>query len=303
MIKYLFLFFLISPFSTFAESAEIAKEMNGYRLDSFENFESEWKLVTVRYRKDTREMRFTYANPLAWKSLKDGATEYPDGAIFAKIGFISQEDPAFPSSEVPRGARRFQFMVRDKQKFESTSGWGYALFNSEGNLFPEDPKIQEVACAKCHNIVKNKGAVFSEILKLSSKEVHVFPPKSEPTFYKAGFVTIKAIDLPKSILSHIPAKIKKLRSFQGGLDQNLFQGTLDEIKPLLIKEVINSEFSAAILFNEESERFSIVAKNPKNKTCQSNQISLLSIVSQHLKLMDTERKVLVQNFCYDKESL
>ena len=91
-------------------------EMNGYKLSDYEGFEKKWRLVTVRYRKDTGEMRFTYANPKAWNALLKRSKDYPDGAVFAKIGIITMEDPAFPSSAVPAGTRRYQLMVRNKKK-------------------------------------------------------------------------------------------------------------------------------------------------------------------------------------------
>lgn len=72
-------------------------------------------------------MRYTYANESAWKTLSHDSVDYQDDAVFAKIGFATMEDPDFPSSAVPCGARRYQFMIRNKTQFKETNGWGYAL--------------------------------------------------------------------------------------------------------------------------------------------------------------------------------
>src|SRR6185437_3765393 len=137
-------------------------EMSGYTLHQFGDFEKNWHLVTVRFRKDTGEMRFVYANESAWRTLLEGKTDYPDGAVFGKVAVMTQEDTAFPASAVPSGARRVQFMVRNSAKHATTDGWGYALFNAYGKRFPDKPDTQPIACAACHRLVRERGEVFSQ---------------------------------------------------------------------------------------------------------------------------------------------
>src|SRR4051812_40536000 len=110
--------FLISVFA-FA----MQPTMSGVRLQDFRDFEKKWHLVTVRYRKDTAELRFTYANDIAWEALNRHSLDYPEGAVFGKIGVATQSDLSFASSSVPSGARRYQFMVRNKEKYQDTNGW------------------------------------------------------------------------------------------------------------------------------------------------------------------------------------
>lgn len=121
--------------------------------------------MTVRYRTDSKELRFTYANDLAWKQMNSSQPTYTDGAIFAKVGIIAEKDPA-SSSEVPSGAKRFQFMVRDRKKYRTTNGWGYALFDDKGKVFNEDIKQKTLACAACHNMVPERDFVFSTAMNL-----------------------------------------------------------------------------------------------------------------------------------------
>lgn len=90
--------------------------MNGYSFKEYKDFPQKWKLVTVRFRKDIDEMRFVYANELAFKALQSGTGKYPDGAIFGKLGVRSKDDPEFASSMVPSGVHRYQLMVKNSKK-------------------------------------------------------------------------------------------------------------------------------------------------------------------------------------------
>ncbi len=152
-------FFLLTVLMTFAAASAIAAEpqarvepvMNDIKLGDYTDFEQKWPLITVRYRTDTTEMRFTYANPIADTVLKTGGTDYPDGAVFAKIGLMTADDPEFVSSKVPSGAKRFQFMVRDKVKYAATGGWGYAVFGAaqDANAPARNAKEDAVTIAAC----------------------------------------------------------------------------------------------------------------------------------------------------------
>src|SRR5262245_31783649 len=53
--------------------------------DLYADFWKKWHFVAVRWREDTREIRLTYANDLAWKVLAEQGSEYPTGAMFGKL--------------------------------------------------------------------------------------------------------------------------------------------------------------------------------------------------------------------------
>ncbi|MBV2167073.1 MAG: cytochrome P460 family protein, partial [Bdellovibrio sp.] len=113
-------------------------EMNQISFEKYKNFPTEWNLVTVRYRNDNKELRFIYANNIAFQHLlSESKKSYPEGSAFGKTAYITAQDPHFPSSMVPSTNRRFQFMVKDSKKYAATNGWGYALFNSEGVIYKE----------------------------------------------------------------------------------------------------------------------------------------------------------------------
>ena len=235
-------------------------EMNGYKISDFPDFEKKWKMVIVRFRKDTGEMRMTYANDLAFENLQKGNVDYPDGSIFAKIGIKTNEDVSFPSSAVPAGARRYQFMVKDKKKFASTEGWGYVLFDKTGLIYPEDPQVQTAACAACHRIVPERGYVFSQLMELEvAKDLVNASEIKKPVHYssKIKFKDVKVSSLPKFIQKEIPKQYKKVQKIDHEISQYLFQGTLDEIKPLLSNNAIKTQLPSLILSSDQ-KTFSLV---------------------------------------------
>ena len=230
------------------------KEFNSYKYDQFGDFTKNWHLVTVRYRKDSEEMRIVYANEKAWQSLKNGAKKYPDGSIFAKIGLKTETDPSFASSVVPSGGKRIQYMVRNAKLHSATGGWGYALFDSEGKTFPGEPKAAQVACYACHQIVTNKNYVFSEIASISLKGGK---PAGRPALPTLEFEEIPSSKLPSKIRDLVLPAFNSVSSLKGNIRNNIFPGTIDEIRIFLSQEATIRK-RPALLFNEDGTAFSLV---------------------------------------------
>lgn len=242
--------------------------MNGIEYEHYKNFNKKWKLVTVRFRKDTEEMRYTYANPLAYKTLMAGKTDYPEGAAFGKVGVQTGHDPLFESSLVPNGARRYQLMVRNKRKYKEQSGWGYALFDERGVPFPEDHKTQIVACAACHAVAEERGFVFSQIADTATREVQdkwILKSKN----VKIHFNMVQRSDLPENVLKLIPKDFKFVRIMIGDITNNIFQGTLEEIRPLLSRESFESR-QPAVLKSNDGLRYSLVFPENLGSFCNVN---------------------------------
>jgi hypothetical protein len=245
------------------------KRMNGYSLEQFGNFTKDWKLVTVRYRHDSNEMRFTFANKKAWKTLSAGETDYPDGAVFAKMGFITEEDPAFPSSAVPSGTRRYQLMVKDSKKHTETDGWGYALFGADGLTTDEDPAIKTQACHVCHTIVADRGFVFSKPMQMAMPDdVKADTPIDEVLGARMVYETVDVASLPERVRLLLPPQFKQVRMLQGPLRDHLFAGTLDEIRPALIVELKASGLPAMLLATDHS-KYSFVYPEVQNAACKT----------------------------------
>ena len=239
--------------------------MNGYSLKDFPDFQKKWRLVTVRFRHDSDELRFIYANDLAYQTLTDGKTDYPEGAVFAKIGFKTVADPLFESSAVPSGAKRYQLMVRDKKKHPESGGWAYAIFDSQGLTLNEDPVQQTQACVACHRIADSRGQVFSLPMNFQVGQFSLFPSFTGSTT-QFKFVKLNRSALPRFVKNKIPSRFKQIDSLQGDLQKHLFQGTFNEVRPLLALQAKN-EKRPAILISESGTQYSIVLPELNGKEC------------------------------------
>ncbi len=249
-------------------------EMLGYHLEDFGQFAETWKMVTVRYREDSGEMRVTYANPIAAKAMaeKKDKYDYPDGSIFAKIGIKTERDPLFASSIVPSGARRFQFMIRDKKKYADTDGWGYVLFGSLGLTFPGDIQANVQACHACHKVAASRDYVFSEQAGFNSqKNIFKEMKQQREALEKAqqnmadAFQNREKKDIPKLIKKYLK-KSNDLRFYEGPVREATFPGTVDEIVPMLVIESIRAEKPALFLSQSEKE-FSLVSAAKSVQKC------------------------------------
>lgn len=265
-------------------------KMNGYSISDFKDFEKKWKLVTVRFRKDTDEMRWTFANDLAWKTLESGSIQYPNGAIFSKIGIRTSPDSQFQSSAVPQGARRYQFMIRDTEKFKNTGGWGYVIFDVNGKTFSEDPKIVEQSCYACHKLVDNRGQVFSQPFQIAPFTKIAFLSEGKG-FKTISFEWRSRKSLPQAIVQILPAKIQKIRVVSNEeISKNLFQGALDEIKPSLERESFESTSPVAII-SPDGLRYSIVM--PAKMAGCKKESSFKSVMT----ILNQKEKTLTNTYC------
>ena len=245
--------------------------MNDITFADYSDFTKKWHLVTVRFREDTQEMRFTYANDQAWAEMNKLKPEYSDGAVFAKVGLMSEKDPAFPSSIVPSGAKRYQFMVKNSKKYESTKGWGYALFDQGGHLFNEDVKAKTLACAACHAVVPERDYVFSRPMDLHFDSAF---PKIVPSQYMDKYIkfTGQAVTgLPLNLQKLLPKKLKSVDSAEGEVKKNLFSGTLDEIIPFLMENSRKSGQTSVLVL--DAKNFTVVTPSIGKKGCDEKKIS------------------------------
>jgi hypothetical protein len=246
--------------------AQCADRMSGYALEDFPEFEKQWKQVTVRYRRDTGELRFVYANDIAYRTLAAGKTDFPEGSIFAKIGMASKEDRLFPSSAVPGEIKRFQFMVKSKKNGASTNGWAYAIFDRQGKALPEPKPAQVKACYACHQLANSRGDVFSELMEARKSLAGPPPPWLAGEISGVRFDEIPMRLTPKPVAQIIPAQFSRILSLQGVLRAHLFQGTLDEVRPTLAKEALEKKLPAALI-SESGDQFSLVV--PTADSCVS----------------------------------
>lgn len=286
-------------------------EMIGYHLEDFGNFAESWKMVTVRYREDSGEMRVTYANPIAAKAMaeKKDKYDYPDGSVFAKIGIITERDPLFASSIVPSGARRFQFMIRDKKKYAETDGWGYVLFNSQGLTYPGDVHLNTQACHACHKVAASRDFVFSEQAAFNSQK-NIFKEMKEQkdALEKAketladSFVDRDKKDLPKLVAKYVK-KSDGIRFYEGPVREATFPGTVDEIVPMLVVESVRTEKPAVFLSRTEKE-FSLVNTVKSAAKCMDSMKPYYVRLYQTLQVptyrgsKEVSYRVVEKSFCH-----
>lgn len=252
----------------FDYQSSVGEEMNRIRLAQYRDFPQKWKLITVRYREDTQELRFTYANPVAAKALKALRPTYPDGAVFGKVSYQLEADFVFPSSLVPRQVRRYQLMVKNRKAYPDSDGWGYALFTDAGKLFNEDVGAKTRACVACHRIVPERDHVFS-------RELHA----GEALTTGLSRVPFKAKarnDFSGPIQDLLPNTA--VESVEGALREHAFSGTLDEIVPALLARVRATEKSA--VFYVDAKNFSAVTA-PKAEVCDAGKGQKYRIVIHH----------------------
>ena len=98
-----------------------------------------------------------YANDKAMAGLRTG--EYAAGAVIAEemLEFLGS-----PSGGGKEGERRFVgVMVKDNQRYASTGGWGFGVFDGPTSENQLDGAAQK-ACFACHIPRKDHGFVFSE---------------------------------------------------------------------------------------------------------------------------------------------
>ena len=280
----LFLLVISAPALSYFNSAPPEKRqgaMNEIRFSDVKDFMKNWYFVTVRYRQDTNEMRFVYANEIAWKALQSLKPDYPDGAAFGKIGLATESDPAFLSSKMPSTTRRYQFMVKDKKKYRATDGWGYALFDGSGFQFDEDTKLATQACAACHRIVPQRDFVFSRIAALAPQDKS--RPMSQGTLGHLGlFKELNVGSLPIQLAKQVTADggslFTSVDSLEGEIKQKSFSGTLDEVVPLLLDQAHKNHRPSVMVL--DTGNFSVVIPLSKTKgTCPPDQ-SLAHIVVQ-----------------------
>ncbi|MGE3769511.1 MAG: cytochrome P460 family protein [Bdellovibrionales bacterium] len=274
----------------FPYTTDDGRIVNGIRFSDYNGFEKNWKLVTVTYRTDAREMRFAYANDLAYQTLLNDSTDYPDGATFIKAVAVTMGDPAFIDSKLPASIQRYQVMVRNAEKYKSTDGWGYAPFDASGwgnntvgwngKLVEDNISNLEEKCHACHTFAKDRNYIFSKIAKMKTfnNREAAFPTgknmvKERPPGVE--FETMNVADIPEFIRQFIPPEYKKARRVSGKVGETAFVGAAYELRPSLIIEADRAQMPA-IFFNEKGGALTLIfptnkQNEPQSPTCKDGR--------------------------------
>jgi hypothetical protein len=125
---------------------------------------SNWKAISTTDRFDNHTLRVILGNDTAIKAIAENQTNpWPDGSTFAKVAWFARDDG---QGQVRSGAFfQVEFMIRDRQKYAATKGWGWARWRGLG-LTPYGTSAGFTdECIGCHTPVRSSDYVFTTPLR------------------------------------------------------------------------------------------------------------------------------------------
>ncbi|WP_129642594.1 cytochrome P460 family protein [Peristeroidobacter agariperforans] len=151
------------------------KVPGGLSFSEFKGYEK-WQVISLSHNGD--KLAAILGNPAMIRAFEAGipgnGKPFPDGAKMAKIHWIASKT-SYPNAPLVAGALHdVDFMLKDKQRFADSGGWGYAAFQFEeatnafrpSNTSDRPPQGNDAKCGfACHTIVKNRDYVFTEFPK------------------------------------------------------------------------------------------------------------------------------------------
>jgi len=101
-----------------------------------------------------------YANDKALKTLRSGASVFPDGSVLV----FDLMEAVERDNAISEGKRKvLAVMWKDAKKYKTTGGWGFEAFKGDTReRLVKDP-VKE--CFTCHTGQKHRDYVFSEFRK------------------------------------------------------------------------------------------------------------------------------------------
>jgi hypothetical protein len=148
----------------------------GLSFSEFKGYQG-WQVISLSHNGD--KLAAILGNPAMIQAFEAGipanGKPFPDGAKMAKIHWIAASKTAYPGTPLVAGALHdVDFMVKDKQRFADSGGWGYAAFQFDeatDTFRPSDtsdrpPQANDAKCGfACHTVVKDRDYVFTEFPK------------------------------------------------------------------------------------------------------------------------------------------
>jgi len=119
-----------------------------------------WKAISATDRFDNQTLRVILGNDIAIKAISGNhINPWPDGSTFAKIAWFARDDG---QGQVRSGAFfQVEFMIRDRQKYAATKGWGWARWRGAGLVpYGKDAAFSD-ECIGCHTPVRDADYVFT----------------------------------------------------------------------------------------------------------------------------------------------
>jgi hypothetical protein len=263
----------------------LEKPLNGIEPKEFVDFWDQWKLVSIRYRQDTGEQRFVYANPIAWKAMKGGKSSYPSGALFAKIAFATQGDPSFPVSLEPSRVERIQVMKKMATGFRKTNGWAYAIYVGKNKPFPFGEE-EVKACHGCHALVAKRDYIFARPVFLNEKQ-STFASELKDRFKKTTLQKLepKLVAFVRSLAPAIPEELH-------AQPMPLFYGSLFETGSSLTLFASDSKSPYLLYDPQVAKRLLLAVPEPPDAQC-ARKGTLFTCGSEQIGPRETPRPRLI----------
>lgn len=121
----------------------------------------DWTAISSTERLDDGRMRLIMGNDIAVNAIKaNHINPWPDGTAFAKIAWTMVADS---SENIYTGEfKQVAFMIKDKTKYSSTEGWGFAQWENGIELVPHGENVTyTTGCVNCHKPMKDNDFVFT----------------------------------------------------------------------------------------------------------------------------------------------
>jgi hypothetical protein len=137
--------------------ARLPTSLNG--IDYFPDYRH-WKVIATTNRFDNGTMRVIFGNDVAVRAVHNNTVDpWPDGAILVKVVWnkLAEDNNGNIS---PGDFNNVQFMIKDKERFKDTGGWGFARFSTPQLVPYGKTKSFELECFSCHKLASENGFVF-----------------------------------------------------------------------------------------------------------------------------------------------
>jgi hypothetical protein len=149
--------------AVYAQDKYSLKSPSGIAFSDFRGYE-DWSVVSSA--RTDEVLKVIVANPTMINAYKAGipgnGQPFPNGSMIAKLQWKPKKSTEAPFAvDVPDVFSQAFLMEKDSNKFPSSGGWGYALFNYEpaSDKFTADPSPSDCGHV-CHVTVKAKDYIF-----------------------------------------------------------------------------------------------------------------------------------------------
>ena len=155
-----------------AQEKYTVKVPGGLAFSEFRGYEG-WQAISVSRNESVVAM--ILGNPAMIQAYEAGipanGQPVPDGAKMAKVHWVPKPNAFFADATVPGRLLNVDFMEKDSKRFADSGGWGYAVFDYDGEsdtfkpgtTAGTPPQGNDAKCGfACHTRAKARDYVFTE---------------------------------------------------------------------------------------------------------------------------------------------